>query len=78
MPIMELPGPEVVVNQMSESVEEMLAGRLVLQRALASLLASYRRDPHLALARTIKVVRAQIALVSAVLRLHDADLDKAA
>jgi hypothetical protein len=63
---------------MIELVEEMLSWRLVLERALAGLAASYRRAPHPALAGTIEVVRAEIELVGALLKLHNADLDEAA
>jgi hypothetical protein len=58
---------------MSELVEEMLDGCQSLRRTLAGLVASYQRDPHPALAVTIEVVRAEIELVGAVLKLHNAD-----
>jgi hypothetical protein len=63
---------------MSALVEEMLGGRVTLERALAGLVASYQRAPHPALAGTIEVVRAEIELVGALLKLHNADLDQAA
>jgi hypothetical protein len=62
---------------MSELVEEMLNGRHVLERALADLVSAYQRHPHPALAGTIEVVRAEIALVGTVLKLRSADRDPA-
>jgi hypothetical protein len=60
---------------MSGLVEEMLDGRHLLERALADLVLAYQRQPHPALAGTIEVVRAEIALVGTVLKLRNADCD---
>jgi hypothetical protein len=62
---------------MSGLVEEMLDQRHVLERALADLILAYQRHPHPALAGTIEVVRAEIALIGTVLKLRSADRDLA-
>jgi hypothetical protein len=54
-------------DKMSGLVEEMLDQRHVLERALADLMVAYQRHPHPALAGTIEVVRAEIALIGTVL-----------
>ena len=60
------------LNQMIGLVEEVLDGRRLLEKALATLEAAYQRRQNPELAATIEVVRPEIELVGNLLKLHEA------